>query len=534
MKPLKLLHKVQNTLTSQLSLLSVLGIVAALLLGLVSSLCLNMHTSETMQNQHMQEMAAVLAQTDTVKRLLMTGQNQDKELVQAVAAQMEGVDVVLVADPQGQVVVFGGRWSGDYVTLPRSGESLAPQRMKTEHGLERCAFAPVYQNQQLLGYVMTGVHERFVYAVVGLTLAQYLLIGVVAVLIGAVLARRMAVQIKGELKGYEPNVFAQMVDQRTEVWDALEEGVLAIDAASRIVYVNAAAVEMLHLDAQQPLGAKLHQVYPASTLERILQTGQPEYNVPLRSLQDAKVLADRVPVRKEGKIIGAVAIFRNRTEMMRLAQDLTGVRHVMEALRANNHEFMNKLHVILGLLQLEEYQEAERYVLELTKARAQSTGDITKRIQEPSVAALLIGKLSRAQELQVHFSLDPSSNLLQGSRCLSTHAMILILGNLIENAFDSFRHVASGAVREVEVCILEEEKGLLICVEDSGCGMEPDVCQRMFQQGYSTKGEGRGTGLALVQQMLESYGGTIRVESTPGLGTTITINVPVQQEEKDL
>ena len=73
------------------------------------------------------------------------------------------------------------------------------------------------------------------------------------------------------------------------------------------------------------------------------------------------------------------------------------------------------------------------------------------------------------------------------------------MGNLIENAFDSFKNVADGAVREVEVCIQEEAQGLLICVEDTGCGIPPKVQQRMFEQGFSTKGQGRGTGLALVQ-----------------------------------
>ena len=236
---------------------------------------------------------------------------------------------------------------------------------------------------------------------------------------------------------------------------------------------------------------------------------------------------------KNGRTVGAVAIFRNRTEMVRLAEDLTGVNHVVEALRANTHEFMNKLHVILGLLQLEEYKEAERYVLELTKVRAQSMGGITGRIQEPAVAALLIGKLSRAQELRVVFRLDASSHFPHGSRCLPIDAMISVLGNLIENAFDSFKNVADGAVREVEVCIQEEAQGLLICVEDTGCGIAPKVQQRMFEQGFSTKGEGRGTGLALVQSIVQAYGGDVRVESVVGLGSTFTIHIPPQEENTE-
>ena len=112
--------------------------------------------------------------------------------------------------------------------------------------------------------------------------------------------------------------------------------------------------------------------------------------------------------------------------------------------------------------------------------------------------------------------------------------MISVLGNLIENAFDSFRHVASGALREVEVYIMEEaEKGLLICVEDTGSGITPAVEERMFERGFSTKGKDRGTGLALVQEIVQAYGGTMRVESTPGMGTTFTINIPIQKEGEE-
>lgn len=79
--------------------------------------------------------------------------------------------------------------------------------------------------------------------------------------------------------------------------------------------------------------------------------------------------------------------FRNRTEVTRLAQDLTGVQHIVGALRAYTHEFTNKLHVILGLLQLGEDKQAEEYVLHLTQTRAHSIGYISERIRDRSVAA---------------------------------------------------------------------------------------------------------------------------------------------------
>ena len=531
------ISRVRRTLSAQLSTLSVLGIVIALLLALGSSLYLNLSSSHRTLDQHMKEIALMLSQMDQVKQATQDIETRQEVqvLLQNIASNMEDLDLVALTDVNGGLLVVGS--VGGIVSeihmpdLNRQDKDVIVKEGESQDGMERCAYAKVYgENGSVIGYVVVGVYMRAVYKMVSVTVLQYLLIALVALSIGAVLAHRMASYIKSELQGYEPDDFRQLMAQRTEIWDALEEGVMAIDQQQHLIYLNEAAKDMLRLSVDNPIGKSLHQVYPASTLDRVLKTGQAEYNVPLKSLSDAKVIADRMPILREGKIIGAVAIFRNRTEMTRMAEDLTGVRHIVEALRANTHEFMNKLHVILGLLQLEEYQEAERYVLELTKVRAQSMGGITKRIQEPAIAALLIGKLSRAQEQGVVFKMDPASKLPHGSRCLPTDAMISVLGNLIENAFDSFRHVSSGALREVEVYIMEEDnKGLLLCVEDTGSGISTAVQERMFERGFSTKGKDRGTGLALVEEIVQAYGGTIRVESTPGLGTTFTINIPVQQ-----
>lgn len=532
---MKWLSHLKKTLNAQLVTLSVMVIVLTVIIAMGSSLWLNLRSTHQMMDRNMMDVAYLLASTQEVRSLLEGGGDQSvPALLQQVVHRVSDLDVAVIIDGEGAILAGASTRSGLQGVVQPDPNQTGPvfmQEGETENGMERCACAQVLSaDGSLLGYAVVGVYMRSVYRMVASTVLQYLLIAAVALFIGGFWARRLARYIKSELAGYEPEDLHRLMVQRAEIWNALEEGVMAIDENERIIYLNTAAKQMLELPADEAVGQPLHQIYPASTLDRVLHSGKAEYNVPLKSLVHVKILADRMPIVKDGHTVGAVAIFRNRTEMVRLAEDLTGVNHVVEALRANTHEFMNKLHVILGLLQLEEYKEAERYVLELTKVRAQSMGGITGRIQEPAVAALLIGKLSRAQELRVVFRLDPSSHFPHGSRCLPTDAMISVLGNLIENAFDSFKHVADGAVREVEVCIQEEAQGLLICVEDTGCGIPPKVRQRMFEQGFSTKGEGRGTGLALVQSIVQAYGGDVRVESVVGLGTTFTIRIPPQEE----
>ena len=529
----------RTTLSSQLVTLSVLGIIIALLLAMGSTLWLNLSNNHELLDQNMKDVASVLSKNEMVRDLLTSKQNAPSVniLLQDLTREITNLDVVALTDSNGKILVASSCRNGipeNFSCFTKELEKDPIFRVNEEQSrYRRSARAKVYSDQgELVGYVVVGVYMRSVYHMMGWTILQYVVIASVTVTIGGCLAHRLAEHIKNELEGYEPKVFHNMMVQRGQIWDALEEGVMAIDSDENLIYVNAAARNMLCLPDEEVSGRPLHEVYPASTLDQVLHSGKPEYNVPLKSLLHAKVIADRMPVLKDGKIVGAVAIFRNRTEMTRMAEDLTGVRHVVEALRANTHEFMNKLHVILGLLQLKEYDEAEQYVLDLTKVRTQSMGGITERIQESAVAALLIGKLSSAQEQQVVFKLNSSSYFPKGSRCLPVDAMISLLGNLIENAFDSFRYVPPGAVREVEVYVREEEKkGLVLCVEDTGRGMSEKVQQRIFERGFSTKGKDRGTGLALVQSIVQAYSGEIRVESVPGMGSTFTITIPPQEDK---
>ena len=277
------------------------------------------------------------------------------------------------------------------------------------------------------------------------------------------------------------------------------------------------------MDRKTALGHPLHEVYPRSTLDRVLRTGQAEYNVSMQSLKDIRVLADRLPLYQNGTLTGAVSIFRNRTELTRMADDLTGVQHMVEAMRAYTHEFMNKLHVILGLLQIGEPDKAQQYIMDTTRTQREAVSRIMNQIKEPSVAALLVGKTSRANELGIRLRLDRESTLSEESPWLPPEAYVTILGNLIENAIEVLNQ-SRCTTKEISVSIREGEDSLLLCVEDTGPGISPQLRRTMFQRGVSTKGRSRGTGLSLVHEVVEAYHGEIRVESESGVGTSFFLS----------
>ena len=528
-------HKTAGqTLYQQIRRVSVLGILVAMILATGAGLWLSLA-----QEQRMRDDTLTAAVQAAAYALALDGHSDAQQLQEytlRTVEGIEGVDLFAVYDAQGRPVYYADIVSGQAGSaelpaldaelcrrLAQSGEVLLDDA-ETPLGADHCAVTAVRgADGAVTGYVLAGLYLRSIRTMALRTLGVFVGTGLAALGVGTLLSLQLARRIKSGLLGYEPDAFRDLFLRRMELLDALDEGLLAIDRDAHILYINRAAAEMLSFDKDAVLGRPLAEVYPQSTIPQVLRTQKAEYNVSLESLRHVRILSDRMPVWRDGRIVGAVAIFRNRTEVARLARELTGVQHIVEAMRAYTHEFMNKLHVILGLLQLGEAQRAEEYVLQLTQTRALSTRQISACIAEPSVAALLIGKSCRAAELGVRLTLDPASHLGADPRCLPAPAMITVLGNLIENAFDAFAQTPGRALHEVSVSVREGEQGLILSVDDNACGMSDEVRRHLFERGATSKGKGHGTGLYLVKQIVDAYHGDIRVESTRGVGSSFVI-----------
>ncbi len=315
----------------------------------------------------------------------------------------------------------------------------------------------------------------------------------------------------------------KMFKLREDILTALEEGILAIDNDKKVIFINQAAISMLHISDKHPVGKQLSEIYPASKLSNLLKTGKKEFNVQMKSLKNDYVISDRMPIWDDGKIIGAVAIFRNRTEVVKLAENLTGVKHLVESMRANNHDFINKLHVILGLIQMQKYDEAVEYIMNVSMVQKEIISGIIHHIETPSIAALLIGKFARAAELGIHFAIDESSLLKEDDTNIPADVFITVLGNLIENAMDSL-NTSSIKTKKMLVSIKANNKSVVIAVSDNGPGISKENLKKIFHKGYSTKDNSRGTGLFVVKNLVESYNGKISVTSIEGVETKFVVN----------
>jgi sensor histidine kinase regulating citrate/malate metabolism len=229
-------------------------------------------------------------------------------------------------------------------------------------------------------------------------------------------------------------------------------------------------------------------------------------------------------VRIRDRLVGAIATFRDQTELEELARELQGARTSAETLRAQAHEFANKLHTIAGMLELGWHQEAVAYITRATQQQQEWIDELPRRIADPALAALLIGKASVASERGISFSLTPESQLDAHDglgEMLST-----IVGNLVNNAFDA---VEGQPRREVTLHIRDHDAAVQLEVRDSGPGVPPALASRIFEAGYSTKATSagqRGIGLALVKRLVLQRAGEVSVRNDGG--AVFTVRLPVR------
>ncbi len=214
-----------------------------------------------------------------------------------------------------------------------------------------------------------------------------------------------------------------------------------------------------------------------------------------------------------------------KKEFLAFTEDFEGTKFLVDSMRANNHDFTNKLHVILGLIQIGQYDKAVSYIQNISIIQRETISKVMNSIENPSFAALIVGKIARSSECNVKFILNEGFRLKNEDISIPSEALVTITGNLIDNALDSMNKDTSKNEKELSLGIYTRPGELLIIVKDTGTGIPEEIKEKIFENGFSTKGEGRGIGLYHVKQLVSSLGGTITVESQVGTGTCFMVNL---------
>jgi sensor histidine kinase regulating citrate/malate metabolism len=157
-----------------------------------------------------------------------------------------------------------------------------------------------------------------------------------------------------------------------------------------------------------------------------------------------------------------------------------------------------------------------QFVNGATLDRTRLNDEVTSRIQDPALAALLIAKSSLAAERGVTLQLDPDSGLARVDDELSRD-LTTVVGNLVDNAFDAVTGLPDAAVR---VLVEDSADGVTVTVRDTGPGVPGRDMGEIFRQGFTTKAPGpggsRGFGLALSRVVCRRSGGDLTVANDDG------------------
>ncbi|WP_435109476.1 ATP-binding protein [Nocardiopsis synnemataformans] len=394
---------------------------------------------------------------------------------------------------------------------------------------------------EVVGYVSLGILASS--AATEARAAIPAILGTVAVVLvlGVAGAWALSRQVRAKTHGLEPADITSLLESREALLYAVREGVLAVDGSGRLVLANPPVREMLGLpeDAE---GRGLDELGLSERVRDIVSGDDPGDDRLL--LAGHRILvANRMPVHVRGQDAGAVVTFRDRTELDRLTGELDGARTVTRGLRAQTHEFANRVHTIAGMLELGAHDEARAYLADLSATHSRTSEDISRHVDDSALAALTIAKSAQASELGVDLRLSPLTSVPALARDVRSDAL-LVLGNLVDNALDA---VASSPHGWVELMVrLHRADGtdlphdlLEIRVTDSGHGVADDVAEEIFRLGFTTKasrdGGTRGLGLALVKQVCEGRGGSVEMEAPDAdEGAVFTACLPLSGAEAPL
>ncbi|MGB7606689.1 MAG: sensor histidine kinase [Lutisporaceae bacterium] len=482
-------------------------------------------------------MSTIIANAPVIRQNLgnMDKQPAIQDYVDSILESSKNIEIIVVADmnsiryahPQKEKVgkEFVG---GDQKRVLEQGESYISEAVGTL-GRQIRAFVPVFDDSdKQVGFVMVSKSIISYKQEINNALSIMIVSICIGLSVGAIGAFLLSNNIKKTLLGLEPDEITRLYLQRDSMLDAMHEGIIAIDQNNCITLVNNSAIKMLNLNIENIIGHDIQEVFPSCKLGDVMASGKAEYYSD-HIINDTIVVINRVPIKNGDKIVGAIATFSDRTKVNQLAEEITGVRQIVDALRATTHEFMNKLHTILGLIDLGEIAEAKKYIMSETEKHQKILSLVIRNIKNPSIAGLIIGKTSRANELGIIMKIDKESELSKNTGRIDSSVLITILGNLIENAMDVLK-VSNTTPKKIDVLIKEYNDNVLIKIVDSGTGIKSEDIDRIFERGYSTKDGSRGQGLFIVKDIVEALKGNIKVESILGQGSQFTVVLPKEDD----
>lgn len=405
---------------------------------------------------------------------------------------------------------IGGKFVGDLGRAPE-GEVFTQQYTGTLGPSVR-SVVPVEEDGRVVALVSVGITVSDIDRGLRRDVTIVGLVGGLVLLVGVGGAWLLSRRLHRLTHGLGERELARMYEYYSAVLHSVREGLLLLDGEGRVQLVNDEARRLLALPADV-VGTRIEDLGLAPALVAAARA-------PTAGADDLYLAGERIlvvssaPARWDGRDVGSVVTLRDRTELRSVTGELEVVRRLTESLRSQNHESANRLHTVVSLIEMGRTDDAVAFATEELQVAQLLTDQVVAAVDDPVVAALLLGKSAEAAEQGIE--LDVVGQLPSGTG-LPPRDLVTVLGNLVDNAFDA---VATADPRRVEVHLSGDEDVVRIRVGDSGPGLDDADAARVLDRGWTTKAEpgtGRGLGLALVGQVARRHRGDV-VIGRSGLG----------------
>ncbi|MFC0458597.1 ATP-binding protein [Arthrobacter liuii] len=524
-----------STLTAQILLASLSLLVFTVALG---GFLFSMISNQTLDQQYQLRalgIATTAAQMSEVRSALAAG--DPGHVIDGIAHQVMAAaqpDYVVVSDKEGM------RFSHPDPALigRRLEEPVAVLDGQTHVGFDpgslgrsANAKAPIFgADGSVIGQVSVGIEDTEVLSNQMQNIWLITGFSVLVLALGVVGSLLLSRRIKRVTFDLEPAEIASLLQEREALLHGIREAVVGLDDRGKVTVINEEARRLLHLEGEV-LGRPIAELLPHGRLRDLLAGRLPGADQ-VALTDDALLVVNRMPVSTAGRSIGSVVTLRDRTEIESLVRDLHSIQGLMEAMRALEHEYANRLHIVDGLLEMGDLEQAKRYVSQVS-AMSRSLGErLRATIAPPELAALVLAKVAVAAEQDVQMEVTADSRLDHPE--VDHTELVTIVGNLLDNAVDALANTPRPRIVTVQ---FDDADGVFIAVRDNGPGVPADKIDQVMVDGYSTKdprpGMRRGIGLALVSRIVRRAGGTLDVFPGPGGNFEVWLPATAQAAVED-
>lgn len=426
-----------------------------------------------------------------------------------------GMDFIVVMAPDRTrfthttTELIGGKFTGN-IDEALAGATFT-ETYRGSLGPSIRAVTPVLDGDRVVGLVSAGVTRAKIsdQFVAGLPAVGGIIAAALAVAIAAsyLLNRRL----NSQTLGLAPDELRSMYDHHDAVLHSIGEGLVVWGDGPEAELVNDEARRLLDL----PDGAVTRDMLP----ESLRRLGEDTVRDEMHLTSTRVLVVAQDPVLRGSRRLGTVTVMRDHTELQRVLGELDSMTSFAESLRSQAHESANRLHTVITMVELGRTEQAVEFATQELALSQNLIDRLMSTVQEPAVAALLLGKVSQAAEQGVELTVTEDTALTD-TAAFDRRELVTLAGNLMDNAIDAAKQSDDPWV---EVTVRESETDLVIQVADSGPGMDAEALAKARTRGYSTKSGSRGLGLALVSQVIHRHHGTLTSERTYGSVVTATI-----------